>query len=180
PDDVVAGAPGRVARALARLHRAPDHPGTPAVRAAYRSLPRWAYGAGAAPAGRPRALVHGDWHLGQLVRLPDRGWLLVDVDDLGYGDPVWDLARPAAWYATGLLAPDSWHRFLDAYRRAGGPAVAADGDPFQPPGSELDTVARALVVQMAALALAAAARERRDLDELDQVLVDTSRRIAAG
>lgn len=52
---------------------------------------------------------------------PDGAWRLIDVDDLGLGVPAWDLARPAAWYAAGLLAPEDWLCFLDAYRAAGGP-----------------------------------------------------------
>lgn len=170
------GAAGRVARAIGRMERcAAEHPAAVAVLTALDTLPRWAYGEGAPPSGRPRALTHGDWHLGQLVRAPDRGWLLLDVDDLGYDDPVWDLARPAAWFASGLLDADTWSRLLEAYRDAGGAAVPADGDPW----AALDVVSRALVVQSAALAVAAASRQRRDLDEVEEALVETCRRIGA-
>ncbi|MFG2192252.1 phosphotransferase family protein [Streptomyces sp. NPDC048639] len=125
---------------------------------------------------RRGTLCHGDWHLGQLVRhpAPDGAWLLIDVDDLGLGDPAWDLARPAAWFALGLLAPEIWQRFLGAYRSAGGPAVRPEGDPWP----ELDVPARALTVQMAALALARAAAEGRDPDEDEEALVDGCVRIA--
>src|SRR4029453_4074271 len=78
---------------------------------------------------RPTTLVHGDWHLGQLGRR-DGPWVLIDVDDLGVGDPAWDLARPAGFWAAGLIPDDDWTTFLDAYRGAGGPAVPA-GDPWQ-------------------------------------------------
>jgi hypothetical protein len=100
-------------------------------------------------------------------------WRLIDVEDLGIGDPAWDLGRPAAWFAAGLLPPAVWDRFLSAYRAAGGSALPRDGDPWQ----ALDVPARALAVQAAALAVAAADREGRPLDEVETALVDACRRI---
>ncbi|MFB6518024.1 phosphotransferase [Streptomyces sp. NPDC056401] len=144
------------------------------VRAAAATLPGWARGEGPAPSGG--ALCHGDLHLGQLVRGPAGGWRLIDVDDLGLGTPAWDLARPAAWYAAGLLDTGTWLRFLDAYRAAGGPAA---GPPGSDPWPELDLAARALTVQTAALALAKAARERRRLDDVERLMVEACARIAS-
>ncbi|ONH30355.1 hypothetical protein [Pseudofrankia asymbiotica] len=121
-----------------------------AVLAAYRALPDRDAVATARP-GRPVTLIHGDWHLGQLVRTEADGWRLVDVDDLGIGDPAWDLARPAAWFAAGLLPPAVWARFVDTYRVAGGPALPAGGDPWP----AVDLPARTFVVEYAARALTA-------------------------
>ncbi|MGH3750463.1 MAG: hypothetical protein ACRDT8_24065, partial [Micromonosporaceae bacterium] len=73
------------------------------------------------------------------------------------------------------MLPSDWREFLDGYRAAGGVAVAADSDPWP----ALDIPARALTVQSAALAVAAAHRQRRPLDEWEQPFVDACHRIAA-
>ncbi|MFD3549163.1 phosphotransferase [Streptomyces sp. NPDC058655] len=173
--------PVKLARALHRLARAEraggtDPADTTAVRAAARTLPAWARAEAPAPSGG--ALCHGDLHLGQMVRsaASDGTWLLIDVDDLGAGAPSWDLARPAAWYAAGVLDPGAWLRFLDAYRTAGGPAA---GPPGSDPWPELDLAARALTVQAGAQSLAKAAQGGRRPDEVERLMVDACARIAA-
>ncbi|NEW41549.1 aminoglycoside phosphotransferase family protein [Nocardia cyriacigeorgica] len=161
----VAGGPARVHRAMRRLRDA-GHivDATPAavVWRAFDSLPELVCA--------PESLVHGDFHLGQLVCAAPGEWRLIDFDDLGLGDPAWDLARPAAFYAAGILEPVAWTRLLTAYRAAGGAAVAPGGDVW----ATLDLPARAVVVQAAALVVATG----RPLDELDTALVDACLRIA--
>lgn len=161
-----AGGPARVARAVAGLAGvdAPARVLAP-IREAYAALPR-------GPGRSPR-LTHGDWHLGQLVVHRGR-WLLIDPDDLGVGDPAWDLARPAAWFAAGLLEPAAWERLLSAYLDAGGTAVSAR-DPWR----ELDAPARALTVQLAAAAVAKAARAGEPFDEVAAAMLSSCERIAA-
>ncbi|WP_031486774.1 phosphotransferase [Streptomyces bicolor] len=148
---------------------------TTSVLRAWDTLPAWARAE--APQPDSTTLCHGDLHLGQLVchPAPDGPWLLIDVDDLGVGVPAWDLGRPAAWYACGLLAPEEWHRFLTAYRAAGGTAVPAEGDPWP----ALDVPARALTVQTAARAITKALAEGRPLDEVEESFVDACDRMAS-
>ncbi|MGP3941518.1 MULTISPECIES: phosphotransferase [Streptomyces] len=193
--------PVKAARAIARLRAAalPDSAAIRAVLHAWAGLPDWARGVDRTDRTdrvdldradsrdhrdrtdrRERTdrqevtrLCHGDLHLGQLIRHRAADWVLIDIDDLGLGDPAWDLARPAAWYAAGLLAPEDWDRFLGAYRAAGGSA-AGQGDPWP----RLDVPARALTVQTAALALAKAAAAGRALDEAEEAMVEAAVRIA--
>lgn len=128
------GGPARVQRALTRVHRL-DHPARPAlVDLGGRLL------ADATSEPARRAVVHGDWHLGQLAQTRE-GLRLLDVDDLGLGDPAWDLSRPAGFWAAGVLDDTAWETFLQAYRDAGGPAVPAQGDPWP----HLDLPARCAV-----------------------------------
>ncbi|MCQ8189941.1 aminoglycoside phosphotransferase family protein [Streptomyces sp. RCU064] len=184
--------PAKAARAIARLRAAalPDSVATRAVLRAWTGLPGWARGVNRTDhmnkgddrtdrmnkgdeGGERIGLCHGDLHLGQLIRHRATDWRLIDIDDLGLGDPAWDLARPAAWYAAGLLAAEDWGRFLGAYRAAGGSA-AGERDPWP----RLDVPARALTVQTAALALAKAAAAGRALDEAEEAMVEASVRIA--
>lgn len=167
--------PAKAAHAVVRLRAAGPHPAVAAVLSAWRTLPAWARAE--APMPDTTTLCHGDLHLGQLVRhpAPDGPWHLIDVDDLGVGVPAWDLARPAAWYACGLLPPEEWTRFLAAYRAEGGPAVPGDGDPW----AALDVPARALTVQTAARAVTKSVAEGRPLDEVERCLVDACDRMGS-
>lgn len=124
--------------------------------------------AGTAPVDR--LLVHGDWHLGQLGRRAGGVWQLLDVDDIGVGDPVWDLARPAGFWAAGLLSDADWDAFLAGYRDVGGPAVPFADDPWP----RLELPARAAVVAAACRTLS-----RPDLDEDDiaEALLEACRRM---
>ncbi|NUT91459.1 MAG: aminoglycoside phosphotransferase family protein [Saccharothrix sp.] len=156
-----AGAWDRLAQAVVRL---PDVAGAEVVRRAFDTVE---------PARPGTTLIHGDWHLGQLVSRGG-GRRLIDVDDLGAGDPAWDLARPAALFAAGVLDPRAWTRLLDAYLDAGGTGIDRD-DPW----AALEGPARGLVVQMAARALAAAERDRKALEPAQTALVDACARIAS-
>ncbi len=153
--------PARAARALRRLVAAPAvaRADVSTVLGASCTVPDWTVGEAAVPGG---GLVHGDLHLGQLVHAGR--WCLVDLDDLGTGPAVWDLARPASWFAVGLLDVDGWTALVDSYRAGGGPALPGTGDPWPC----VDAVARALVVQQAAAGVVAAAEDDRRLEEHEE------------
>ncbi|MDR1767523.1 MAG: aminoglycoside phosphotransferase family protein [Propionibacteriaceae bacterium] len=78
-----------------------------------------------------RALVHGHWHLGHLGHpLLSKRWRLLDPDDLGLGDPLWDLGLPAGYRLAGLFDDDAWDDFTTGYRQAGGDFDAERLRPF--------------------------------------------------
>ena len=135
------------------------------IRRAAAALPGEVWRAGSPD--RPTTLVHGDWHLGQLGRRAGT-WVLIDVDDLGVGDPVWDLARPAGFWAAGLIPDDDWAAFLQSYRDADGPAVP-QGDPWP----VLEPFARAAVIHAAASGVA-----HGDDDETQSALLAACARMA--
>lgn len=171
---LTARGPDRVARALIALRALEGGPDVEAVLAAAATLEPWTYAA--APWPTRSALVHGDLHLGQLLTPPTAaGLVLLDVDDVGLGDPVWDLARPAAWFLTGMVHADEWSSFLGAYAAADGPATADGRDPWP----ALEPVARALTVQMAARVLVRAHAAGSPSDTPAQWLVEACRRIVA-
>ncbi|WP_347353941.1 hypothetical protein [Intrasporangium sp.] len=161
------GGTDRVGRAVQRARRTPAraHADTTMLARLGEALAREATRAadGREPAERhttSRAVVHGDWHLGQLGWWRG-GWRLLDVDDLGVGDPAWDLGRPAGFWAAGLLDDASWRTFLDAYRAAGGPAVPRVGDPW--PGLDLPARCAVFVAAVRSLRGAAPDEEGRRL-----------------
>jgi hypothetical protein len=179
------GAPERVIDPVAALagRRYGDQDGgrrdaAAVIRAAWRTVPAWVRGR--APAPGPVTVVHGDWHLGQLIAPAGVGWRLGDVDDLGIGPPVWDFARLAALRALGVVLEDEFQGFLDAYWAAGGPALRlGTGGPADPHGwAALDAVARAQVVSAAARRLARPDAERGYPDGLTDDLLRVCARLA--
>jgi aminoglycoside phosphotransferase (APT) family kinase protein len=165
-------APSRVKEAIVRLAQATDSPERRAIERAFLALLAGWQALGARHTGRAPTLVHGDYHLGQLV-WHEGALRLIDIDDVGQGDPAWDLARPASWFATGILSPADWSALVAGYVDAGGPAV----DP-RDLWASLDLPARAVTVQSAARALANAEREGRALDEMELGWVEVCRDMA--
>lgn len=171
PGIPAAGGPARIGRVPDLLAPLGDDPAAAAVLAAWQTLPPWARGRARVPG--PARLIHGDWHFGQLVTGSGGRWLLGDVDDLGLGDPLWDLGRPAAFRAIDVVTAQEFDGFLDTYRACGG-VWDAGTDPWR----ALDVPARAYAVQTAARSLLAHHRAAMPRDEVTGELVAACRRIA--
>ncbi|MGY1551730.1 phosphotransferase [Microbacterium sp. A588] len=108
--------------------------------------------------GRPRTVVHGDLHYGQLF-LDDQGQIcsVIDVDTLGIADPAEDAAAFAAHAIASARLTDA-HNRARVWDLADG-ALARWGD---------DPLVRALTgVQL--LGHLIAANDRRDADAADQL-----------
>ena len=153
------GWPGRLRRTVERL-RCKDADEVVAIRRAATGLPPEAWRAGSPD--RPRTLVHGDWHLGQLGRRSahERGCSSMSTISASATRPGTWPARPGSG-RRGCIPDAGWTTFIDTYRDAGGAALPpSPADPWQ----VLDPFARAAVVQAAAgnpddeLLLAACAR----------------------
>ncbi len=123
------------------------------------------------PEERRAALVHGDFHLGQLGRSPAGDLVLLDIDDVGVGEPAWDLGRPAGFHAAGLLDFHDWAAFVDAYR-----ARAPWPDGVE--GGVLDHAARSAVVIAAVRELRVGATEELHSRDTAEALLQACRRLA--
>ncbi len=158
----------RLARSRSRLLLTNSRIEKRVVLAAFATLPPFA--SKAWRTNHP-CFVHGDWHPGQVVDFQGSPHL-IDIDDVGIGDPAWDLARPAAWRLAGLLSVEVWNRFMEPYRDARGPAFDSE-DPW----ATLELPARAAAIQDAANALLRAERDERKLEYFEIELVNVCRRI---
>lgn len=64
----------------------------------------------------PRALVHGDVHLANILVYEDKISTILDWEFAHIGNPTYDLG----YFYDQAIALDSWEAFLDAYAKAGG------------------------------------------------------------
>lgn len=154
------GHAGLAGELLGRLHRAPVGPAPASPPAGVQGalelfalepqVARAARGLAVDPTGpaRPAAWIHGDFHPDQVaLEAPDGRALLLDLDRLGVGDPLGDLAT---WTAD-RLARDP-HVDL---RAASGDLLAgyARGGGAPPDGAGLAEACAAALVRLAAGAL---------------------------
>lgn len=153
---------GRARLARSTTDAAALHPGGPTdiLRQLGLSLMRsW-------PDGGNR-LVHGDAHLGNCGRLADGRLVLLRVENLGLGNPAWDLGLFAGLFGAGLLADADWGTLLDGY-------FADDAEARRRPWPELDHPARCHLL------MAAVAEQRRDYtSSLAATLLETCVRMVS-
>lgn len=85
-----------------------------------------------APGSRPTRVIHGDLHTANLL-LTDAGVVFIDLDDLAYGDPAFDLALLGTRLALSAMNEGNRAREIAAgvaalpelYAKAGGDEVPA-------------------------------------------------------
>ncbi len=126
---------------------------------------------------RQRVWTHGDFHLGQIVFVKDNvrtKAMFIDVDTMCVSIPEWDLARPAALFASGILPPDAWQSFIESYGKNRANYEFSQEELW----SNLDIPAKVMVVKLATSAVNRALQTREDLDDSEIQLIETCNAIS--
>ena len=118
------------------------------------------------------SIIHGDWHPGQMVYFENR-LVFIDIDDVGLGNRMFDLAKPAAFFLSGLLESNLWNEFRESYENSCQMAKV-NRDHFW---KDLELPARASVIQSAITALAHASESDRKLADFEAELIKTCQRV---
>ncbi|MCX6116367.1 MAG: hypothetical protein NT027_02405, partial [Proteobacteria bacterium] len=120
--------------------------------------------------------AHGDFHLGQIVRVcqdDQESLRLIDIDTLSPSAPELDLARPAALFAAGILPGDVWTSFLDSYWQNRF-QLTLDESKFW---SSADLLVQVLTVKLAIIAINRAIDAGLCLEPTELQIVETCRSI---
>jgi aminoglycoside phosphotransferase (APT) family kinase protein len=67
--------------------------------------------------GLPASAVHGDAHQSNLIKRPDGGIVLIDLERFAFGQPESDLSVTATEYLVGWHSDDQYAGFVRAYGR---------------------------------------------------------------
>lgn len=118
------------------------------------------------------SLVHGDWHPGQVVRSSNQ-LKLIDCDDVGLGNPMWDLARVAGWSLAGVISHEVWTSFFNHYAAA----RQLTNQQIETVWQNLELPARAATILSAATGVIHAEKEQRDLEDYEKELFESCQRI---
>ena len=127
---------------------------------------------------KQRVWTHGDFHLGQIVFVKDNdrtNAMFIDVDTMCVSIPEWDLARPAALFASGILPPDAWQCFIESY----GKNISNHEFNQKNLWSRLDIPAKVMVVKLATSAVNRAIQTKEDLDDSEIQLIETCNAISS-
>ncbi len=126
---------------------------------------------------RPKVWSHGDFHLGQIVFIKSHGTTtarFIDFDTFCCSIPEWDLARPAALFAAGILPAHLWNSFIVSYA----------GDKFNHKlnenklWSKLDIPAKVMTVNLATIAVNRATLTDENLEDSELQLIETCKAIS--
>lgn len=118
------------------------------------------------------SLIHGDWHPGQVAR-SGHELKLIDSDDVGLGDPMWDLARVAGWSLAGVISNEVWNTFFSHYAAA----RLLNKQQIETVWQNLELPARAAAILSAATGMLHAEKEQRELEDYEKELLESCQRI---
>ncbi len=128
---------------------------------------------------RPKVWSHGDFHLGQIVFVQEQGKdsvRFIDFDTICHSIPEWDLARPAALFAAGVLPAHLWQSFIESY--AGHKFIYNFNE--KELWSNLDIPAKVMIVNLATIAVNRARLADENLEDSELQLIETCKAISHG
>jgi hypothetical protein len=126
---------------------------------------------------RPKVWSHGDFHLGQIVIIQDQGKnaaRLIDCDSLCHSIAEWDLARPAALFAAGILPAQFWQSFIESYAEHRFKCKLNEKKLW----SSLDIPAKVMTVKLATNAVNRATLTDDYLEDSELELIETCKAIS--
>jgi hypothetical protein len=126
---------------------------------------------------RSKVWSHGDFHLGQIVFIHDRGKnaaRFIDCDTLCHSIPEWDLARPAALFAAGILPAHLWQSFIESYAEHKFKYKLNERKLW----SKLDIPAKVMTVKLATNAVNRATLSGDNLEDSELQLIETCKAIS--
>ena len=125
---------------------------------------------------RPKVWSHGDFHLGQIVFIKDQensSARFIDIDTICHSIPEWDLARPSALFAAGILPAPLWRSFIESYFELGLKQTLNEKILW----SNLDMPAKVMTIKLACLALNRATLADEQLEDTEMQLIETCKAI---
>jgi len=159
----------RLSRSIEKLERMSASAERSIILEAAQTLPLFS---SASWTHHKQSYIHGDWHPGQVAYYENK-LVFIDIDDVGIGNRMFDLAKPAAYFLAGLLPNHMWKEFSEGYQNSCNMSQE-NRDTFW---SELELPARAAVIQSAITALTHASENLRALQNFEIELIKSCQRV---